>query len=237
MTVALVGAGPGDPGLITVKGLDLVRRCDVLVHDRLVAPELVEEAPGDALRIARDALRQDEINRLLVAYGRRGLAVVRLKGGDPILFGRGAEEALALAQAGVPFEIVPGVSALSAVPAAAGIPVTHRGVSSEITVATGHAPAELDYGALSRASGTLVFFMAFSGLREIAAGLIEHGRRPDTPAAIIAHGTLPAQRTVFAPLSAIADAAAGLEPPALLVVGDVVSLAERLAPRNALVAA
>src|SRR5205814_2626811 len=99
--------GPGDPGLITVRGLELVRRCDVLVHDRLVAPELVEEAPGDALRIARDALRQGEINRLLVAYGRRGLAVVRLKGGDPILFGRGAEEALALAQAGVPFEIVP----------------------------------------------------------------------------------------------------------------------------------
>ena len=120
MTVFLVGAGPGDPGLITARGLELVRSCDVLVHDRLVCDELVEEAPPDAIRIGRERLGQDEINRLLVLYGRRGLNVVRLKGGDPFVFGRGGEEALALAEAGLPFEVVPGVSSLSAVPGAAG---------------------------------------------------------------------------------------------------------------------
>jgi uroporphyrin-III C-methyltransferase len=228
-TVFLVGAGPGDPGLITVKGLEAVRGCDVLVFDRLVAAELVDEAPADALRIARDRLDQEEINRLLVAYAQAGLAVVRLKGGDPILFGRGAEEALALAEAGIPFEIVPGVSALSAVPAAAGIPVTHRGVASQVTVATGHAPGELDYAALANAPGTLVLFMAFGRLAEIARELVAHGRAPETPAAVIAHGTQPVQQSVFAPLAEIAEAAAGLDAPALVVVGDVVALADRLA--------
>src|SRR5439155_6573755 len=189
--------------------------------DRLVAAELVDEAPADALRIDRERLGQDEINRLLVAYARAELDVVRLKGGDPILFGRGAEEALALAQAGVPFEIVPGVSALSAVPAAAGIPVTHRDVASQIPVATGHAPGELDYGALASAPGTLILFMAFGRLAEIARELIVHGRAAGTPAAVISHGTRPAQQSVVAPLSEIADASAGLEPPALVVVGDV----------------
>src|SRR5205814_9566468 len=128
VTVWLVGAGPGDPGLITAKGLDLVRSCEALVYDVLVAPELVAEAPDDALLIPRAKPKQGEIDRLLVELGQRGLEVVRLKGGDPFVFGRGGEEALALAEAGVPFEVVPGVSALSAVPASAGIPVTHRGV-------------------------------------------------------------------------------------------------------------
>src|SRR5436190_10175477 len=157
MSVYLVGAGPGDPGLITVRGLELVRSCDVLVYDRLVASELVDEAPADATRIARDPLDQSAVNGLLVAYGRRGLDVVRLKGGDPFVFGRGGEEALALAEAGVPFEVVPGVSSISAVPAAAGIPVTHRGLSSQVTIAAGHDLDALDWPGLARAPGTLVF--------------------------------------------------------------------------------
>jgi uroporphyrin-III C-methyltransferase len=224
--VWLVGAGPGDPGLITVRGLELLRRCDAIVFDRLVAPELVDEAPAEALRIGREPLSQEEINRLLVRLGRRGLDVVRLKGGDPFLFGRGGEEALALVEAEVPFEVVPGVSSLAAVPATAGIPVTHRGVSSQVTIVNGHGP--LDFAALAATPGTLVVFMGLGRLDELAAGLIEHGRVASTPAAVIANGTLPAQRTVVAPLAQIADAAGDLEPPALVVVGDVVALRERL---------
>ena len=236
MTVYLVGAGPGDPGLITAKGLELVRSCDVLVYDRLVAPELVGEAPADALRIGREPLRQEAINELLVAYGRRGLTVVRLKGGDPFVFGRGGEEALALAEADVAFEVVPGVSSLSSVPAAAGIPVTHRGISSQITIAAGHDPEALDYAALAVAPGTLVLFMALAALPEIARRLIAHGRPPDTPAAVISSGTTDAQELAAAPLAEIAEAAAGLEPPALVVVGEVVALSERLRGQSLLLA-
>jgi uroporphyrin-III C-methyltransferase len=228
LTVALVGAGPGDPGLITVRALQLVRACEVLVHDRLVAPELVAEAPRDALRIDRTPLRQAEIEQLLVHHGRAGRAVVRLKGGDPFLFGRGGEEALALAQAGVPFEVVPGVSALTAVPAAVGIPVTHRGLASQLTVVAGHDPAALDYPSLARARGTLVFFMALSGLAEIAAGLIGAGLPGSTPAAVIASGTLTTQRSVTAPLARLANEAAELDPPALVVVGEVAALGSSL---------
>ncbi len=224
--VWLVGAGPGDPGLITVRGLDALRRCDAVVYDRLVAPELVDEAPPDALRVGREPLAQEEINRLLVRLARRGLDVVRLKGGDPFLFGRGGEEALALVAAGVAFEVVPGVSSLAAVPAAAGIPVTHRGVSSQVTILNGHGP--LDLPALAATAGTLVAFMGLARLEEIAAGLIAHGRDASTPAAVIASGTLPEQRVVVAPLDRIAEAAAELDPPALVVIGDVVSLAEML---------
>jgi uroporphyrin-III C-methyltransferase len=224
--VSLVGAGPGDPGLITVRGLDALRRCDAVVHDRLVAPELVDEAPPDALRVDRGPLAQEEINGLLVRLARRGLDVVRLKGGDPFLFGRGGEEALALVEAGVPFEVVPGVSSLAAVPAAAGIPLTHRGVSSQVTIVNGHGP--LDFAALAAAPGTLVAFMGLARLEELAAGLIANGRDASTPAAVIANGTLPEQRTVVAPLGRIAAVATELEPPALVVIGDVVSLAEML---------
>jgi uroporphyrin-III C-methyltransferase len=224
--VTLVGAGPGDPGLITVRGLEALRACDAVVYDRLVAPELVDEAPADALRVAREPLAQDEINDLLVRLARRGLDVVRLKGGDPFLFGRGGEEALALVAAGMPLEVVPGVSSLAAVPAAAGIPVTHRGVSSQVTIVNGHGP--LDVAAFATTPGTLVAFMGLARLDEMARGLIEHGRAASTPAAVIANGTLPAQRTVVAPLGGIAEAAADVEPPALIVVGDVVSLAKAL---------
>jgi uroporphyrin-III C-methyltransferase len=228
VSVALVGAGPGDPGLITVRGLELVRSCEVLVYDRLVAPELVDEAPSDATRIARDPLDQDAVNGLLVGFGRAGLDVVRLKGGDPFVFGRGGEEALALADAGVPFEVVPGVSSLSAVPAASAIPITHRGISSQAVLAAGHDPGALDYATLARADGTVVLFMAFRHLREIALRLVEHGRDPHTPAAVIASGTTAEQEIVTAPLAEVADAAGHLEPPALVVLGDVVELAQRL---------
>jgi uroporphyrin-III C-methyltransferase len=227
LTVFLVGAGPGDPGLITARGLELVRGCDVLVHDRLVAEELVAEAPDDAISIGRDRLEQDEINRLLVLYGRRGLNVVRLKGGDPFVFGRGGEEALVLAEAGVPFEVVPGVSSIGAVPAAAGIPVTHRGVSSQVTIVNGQ--GSLGFAELARADGTLVVFMGLARLAEIADGLLSHGRAPDTPAAVISGGTTPEQEVVVSTLATIAEAAAGLRSPALIVVGDVVSLSARLA--------
>ncbi len=235
MTVFLVGAGPGDPGLITARGLELIRACDVLVHDRLVADELVAEAPEDAIRIGREQLEQEEISRLLVLYGRRGLDVVRLKGGDPFVFGRGGEEALALAEAGVPFEVVPGVSSLSAVPAAAGIPITHRGISSQVTMVQGHGP--IDFGALAHLGGTIVLFMALGRLAEIAEGLLAHGLASQTPAAVIASGTTSAQEVVTAPLERIAEAATGLRPPALVVVGDVVALSEWLASARGTLAA
>jgi uroporphyrin-III C-methyltransferase len=229
VTVYLVGAGPGDPGLITARGLELVRSCDVLVYDRLVSPELVAEAPVGAVRVTREHLAQAEIDELLVRLGRRGLAVVRLKGGDPFVFGRGGEEALALAAAGVSFEVVPGVSSLAAVPASAGIPVTHRGVSSQVTVVSGHDTRDLDFAALARAPGTLVVFMGLASLAAIADGLVAHGKPASTPAAVVSAGTTPEQRVVVAPLGAIADAAASFEPPALVVIGEVVELAGSLA--------
>jgi uroporphyrin-III C-methyltransferase len=230
LTVALVGAGPGDPGLITVRGLELVRRCHVLVYDRLVAAELVAEAPRDAIRIARDGLSQDEVNLLLVSYGAEGYRVVRLKGGDPFVFGRGGEEALALAEAEVPFVVVPGVSSLSSVPSAAGIPVTHRGLSGSVTAVAGHEPARLDFEALARVGGTLVFFMGLARVQELAAGLVGHGLDAATPAAVVASGTTGAQESVTTTLAGLPAAAAGLEPPALVVVGETVALAAELRP-------
>ena len=229
MSVALVGAGPGDPRLITVRGLELVRACDVLVYDRLVARELIAEAPLHALLVPRDALEQDEVNELLARYGQAGLEVVRLKGGDPFVFGRGGEEALALAAAGVSFEVVPGVSSLAAVPAAAGISVTHRGVSAQVTLVAGHDPESLDFSALAAAPGTLVFFMGLAGLPAIVDGLVCHGVDPATPAAVISRGTLPEQEVVTGDLADIVGSAAGLESPALLVIGDVVALRDAIA--------
>ena len=230
MTVALVGAGPGDPGLITVRGLALLRACDAVVYDRLVAPELVDETPADALRIPREGLLQKQIDDLLVALGRQGLDVVRLKGGDPYVFGRGGEEALALAQAGIPFEVVPGISSIAAVPAAAGIPVTHRGVSDRVTIATAHAAdgSPPDYASLVAAGGTLVLFMGLGRLRALADGLIRAGMAAATPAAVVSRGTLPDQEVITASLDEIADVAGDLPGPALVVIGDVVALSGRL---------
>jgi uroporphyrin-III C-methyltransferase len=227
VTVYLVGAGPGDPGLITARGLELLRACEALVYDVLVSPELVEEAPAGALRIPREGLGQRELDELLVSLGREGLETVRLKGGDPFVFGRGGEEALALRQAGVRFEVVPGVSALSAVPGSLGIPVTHRGLSAQVTLVSGHSASgeELDYDQLARAPGTLVVFMGLSHLPAITAGLLAAGRDPATPAAVISRGTHPDAETVRGRLDEIAALAAALAPPALLIVGEVVALA------------
>ena len=233
MTVFLVGAGPGDPGLITARGLDLVRRCEALVYDTLVAPELVGEAPGDALLLPRAGLDQESLNGLLVELGRDGLETVRLKGGDPFVFGRGGEEAAALAEADVPFEVVPGVSALASVPAAFDIPVTHRGVAAQVTLVSGHSASgdELDFAQLAQAPGTLVFFMGLRQVERIVEGLVAHGKDPRTPAAIVARGTLPDGELAEGVLGDLPELARGLPQPALVVIGDVVALRHRLAPR------
>jgi len=226
MTVYLVGAGPGDPGLITARGLDLIRSCDVLVHDRLVAPELVAEAPHDARVISRAGMGQAAVTELLVEYGRVGLDVVRLKGGDPFVFGRGGEEALALKAAGLAFEIVPGVSSIAAVPAAAGIPVTHRGISDSVTIAScqGADGSDAEYARLAAIGGTLVLFMGLGRVGRVVDGLIAAGLPPETPAAAVSRGTLPDQEIVRAPLRHLAAASTGLLGPALLVIGDVAAL-------------
>jgi uroporphyrin-III C-methyltransferase len=228
MSVALVGAGPGDPELLTLRGLRLLQTAEVLVYDRLAGGGLLAAAPADALRIPRDELTQEEVNRLLIKHGRRR-RVVRLKGGDPFVFGRGAEEALALARAGIPFEVVPGVSSLTSVPAAAGIPVTHRGAASAVTAFTAHDVEALDTAALARVPGTLVAFMGLAGLARLAERLVAAGKPASTPTAVISRGTTCHQRTVAAPLGAIAAAARGLETPALVVVGEVVAVGEAIA--------
>jgi uroporphyrin-III C-methyltransferase len=231
VTVYLVGAGPGDPGLITAKGLDLIRSCDALVYDVLVAPELVAEAPEDALLIPREKIRQSELNDLLVELGQQGLEVVRLKGGDPFIFGRGGEEALALAAADIPFEVVPGVSALSAVPASAGIPITHRGVSAQVTVVSGHSASgeDLDFEHLAKAPGTLIVFMGVNHLAEITSRLVTAGKDPQMPAAVVSRGTHADSEAVSGELHEIAELASDLESPALLIVGEVVAVGAQLA--------
>ena len=230
--VYLVGAGPGDPGLITAKGLELLRSAEVVVYDRLVSAALVAAAPASAERVFvgkhphEAGTRQQDINALLVDRARSGRTVVRLKGGDPFVFGRGAEECEALRAADVPYQVIPGVTSATAVPAAAGIPVTHRRVASAFAVVAGHecdGRSDLDWEALARVP-TLVVLMGLSALPDIVARLRAQGMAPDTPAAVIASGTLPEQRSVVGTLHDIADlvAAAGLEPPATVVIGEVV---------------
>ncbi len=230
MTVHLVGAGPGDPGLITARGLELVRGCDVLVADALVAKELVDEASEDAIVISRAGMKQEAVTRLLVAYGTAGLDTVRLKGGDPFVFGRGGEEALALAEAGIPFEVVPGVSSIAAVPASALIPVTHRGVSDRVTIANCHGAdgGEPDYASLAAAGGTLVLFMGLERVGQLCGGLIGAGLPSATPAAVVSRGTLPEQESVSGTLEALPALSAGLESPALVIVGEVVAVGAAL---------
>jgi uroporphyrin-III C-methyltransferase/precorrin-2 dehydrogenase/sirohydrochlorin ferrochelatase len=239
--VYLVGAGPGDPDLITVRGRALLASADVIFYDRLAAPELLALARSEAERVfvgkhGGGVYRpQAEINRLLIEAAGRGAVVVRLKGGDPFVFGRGGEECAALAAAGVPFVVVPGVSAAVAVPAAAGIPVTHRDFGSAFAVITGHedparANSRLDWAALARMD-TLVVLMGVSRLPAIASALLDHGMPPETPAALVRRGTLPDQEVVTGTLADIAARAqaAALKPPATLVLGAVVRLRERLA--------
>ncbi|GAB4266097.1 MAG: hypothetical protein Kow0092_18800 [Deferrisomatales bacterium] len=237
----LVGAGPGDPDLITVRGLKCLRRADVVYYDRLVSPEIVEEAPAQARLVyvgkasGRHCVPQERISALLCGDVRQGLTVVRLKGGDPFVFGRGGEEALALARAGLPFEVVPGVTAGIAAPAYAGIPVTHRRVARAVTFVTGHEAsdpegAQTDWDGLARAAHTLCIYMGTKALPDIRDRLLEAGRSPEEPAAVIEWGTLPRQRCVVGVLADIAEkaAAANMRPPSLVVVGEVVALREQL---------
>ena len=239
-TVALVGAGPGDPGLITVRGLELLRRAQVVVYDRLVHPRLLDAAPRARRIFAGKAsdhhtLPQEQINVILIMHAKRGRRVVRLKGGDPFVFGRGGEEADALARARIPFEVVPGVSAAVAVPAYAGIPLTHRGVASSFAVVTGHEAAgkhesRVEWARLARAVDTLVIMMGLKSLPRITHALIEHGRPAATPVALVRWGTTDVQETITGTLGDIAGRAARarLEPPVVAVIGDVVALRDRL---------
>lgn len=245
MTVYLVGAGPGDPGLVTVRGSELLAIADVVVYDRLVPRQLVDLAPERALRIdvgkqpgQAQGARQEEINELLVHHGRQGKLVVRLKGGDPFVFGRGGEEAEALAQANVPFEVVPGVSSAFAVPAVAGVPVTHRGFSRSVTVVTGHvagaqdsrtdssehepASDDIDWDALAKVRGTLVIMMGIHNRLEISRRLVAGGRQPATPVLVVQQGTTAHQRVVRTDLAGLPGAE--VDAPAVIVVGEVASL-------------
>jgi uroporphyrinogen III methyltransferase/synthase len=233
VTVYLVGAGPGDPGLLTQRGAEVLAAADVVVFDRLVAPAIVDRAPATAQRISvgkapgRADASQDEINALLVEHGRAGRRVVRLKGGDPFVFGRGGEEAAALAAAGVPFEVVPGVTSAFAAPAYAGIPVTHRGVASHVTVVTGHEDpskgrADVDWEALARVGGTLVVLMGAGRVGVIAERLLAGGLPADTPVAAVQRGTSPGQVTARATLGAVAELP--ITSPAAIVVGPVAAL-------------
>lgn len=239
--VYLIGAGPGDPGLMTVRGLEALRRAEVVVYDRLVNPALLDEAPETARRIfagkhaGAHCLPQRRINAVLIEEARDGHIVVRLKGGDPFVFGRGGEEALALADAGIPFEVVPGVSAVVAVPAYAGIPVTHRGLGSSFAVVTGHedpdkGTAAVEWARLATAVDTIVVLMGVKSLPRIVSELIIHGRSAATPVALIRWGTTDAQETVTGTLADIVPRAARarLKPPTLAIIGEVVRLRERL---------
>jgi uroporphyrinogen III methyltransferase/synthase len=236
--VYLVGAGPGDPGLLTVRGLQLIHSAQVIVYDQLVNSALLEEASPAAIRIfvgkhaGRHCIAQGEINQVLVDHARLGYAVVRLKGGDPFVFGRGGEEAEALAEAGIPFEILPGVSSAVAVPAYAGIPLTHRKFASSFAVVTGHetrkAQPAVDWGRLATAVDTLVILMGVKNLPHIAAELLDHGLSSETPVAVVRWGTTPAQETVTGTLADIAGKAAHLKSPAVIVVGKVVELRNQL---------
>jgi uroporphyrinogen III methyltransferase/synthase len=242
VTVYLVGAGPGDPGLLTRRGAALLARADVVLHDRLVSPALLDLVPSSAriVDVGKDsdsatggADRQEEIARMLVEHGRASAVVVRLKGGDPFLFGRGGEEVEALAQAGVAWEVVPGVTSAFGVPAAVGIPVTQRGVAASVTVVTGRVGAadgssDHDWAALARVGGTLVILMGMTTRAAIAAALMKGGRAPETPVAVIASGTTASQQVRRTTLAGLSDVELG--PPAIIVVGPVAALGQHDAP-------
>jgi uroporphyrinogen III methyltransferase / synthase len=240
--VYLVGAGPGDPGLLTVRAAELIARADVILHDRLIPAEALAGARPDAevLYVGKQGggrqVPQEETQRLLVERARAGRTVVRLKGGDPFVFGRGGEEALVCLEAGIAFEVVPGITAGVAAPAYAGIPVTHRDLASGVAFVTGHEdPAKpdsaLDWPALAAFPGTLVFYMGVRALPRIAEQLVAGGRPADEPVAVVERGTLPGQRTLVATLSDVAERAAaeGIRAPAITLVGPVAELRERLA--------
>lgn len=238
--VYLVGAGPGDPGLITVRGLNVLRQASVVLYDRLVHPQLLQEAPCEAKQLyvgkegGAHCVPQNQINHLLVTYSQRGETVVRLKGGDPFVFGRGGEEAEALVAAGIPFEIVPGVSSAVAVPAYAGIPVTHRKLSSSFAVVTGHEESgketTVNWAGLATAVDTLVVLMGVSNLPHVVSQLVRHGRSPHTPIALVRWGTFSEQETLVGTLDTIVEKATlhPLPPPVVTIIGEVVTLRKRL---------
>jgi uroporphyrinogen III methyltransferase/synthase len=229
--VYLVGAGPGDPDLITMRGIKCLNRADVIIYDRLVDPSLLEYASSTTERIyvgkssGHHSLSQDEINALLLEKAQPGKVVVRLKGGDPYVFGRGGEEAIVLSEAGIPFEIVPGVTSAIAAPACAGIPVTHRGLAHSFAVVTGHRRQD-DSPLILPEADTLVVLMGVTNLSAIVEQLLARGRPPDTPTALIYWATTPRQKCVVATLTTIAEQAEieNITPPATLIVGEVVSL-------------
>ncbi len=240
-TVYLIGAGPGDPGLLTLRGAECLARADVVVYDYLANPDLLRYARPDAERLyagkqgGGSQTDQEAINALIIERARAGKSVARLKGGDPFIFGRGGEEAEELSRAGIPFEVVPGVTSAIAAPAYAGIPLTHRDHASSVAFVTGHEDpgketSGIDWERLARGVGTLVFFMGVKTLPDIVARLVAHGRPADTPVAVIRWGTKPEQETVVGTLADIAAQvqARGIRPPALTVVGEVVRLRERL---------
>ncbi|NOX56514.1 MAG: uroporphyrinogen-III C-methyltransferase, partial [Planctomycetes bacterium] len=239
--VYLVGAGPGDPGLISLKGLQCLRRADLVLYDGLVNPLLLRHTPATAERTSRKAsplgpaMSQQEINERLIEAARQGKTVVRLKGGDPYIFGRGSEEALALAEAGVPFEVVPGITAATAAGAYVGFSLTHRDCASAVAFITGHehpAPDKerIDYDVLAAFPGTLVFYMGLHRIGEIVQALLDGGKEPETPAAVVSQATLPQQRILVAPLHELphAVAQAGALPPSLIVIGECVRMREKL---------
>ncbi len=239
MTAYLVGAGPGDPGLLTVRAQELIARADVILYDLLIGPEILAGARDDAELIfvgkqgGGPQVPQEETNRQLVEHAAAGKSVVRLKGGDPFVFGRGSEEAQVLREAGVDFEVVPGITAGIAAPAYGGIPVTHRNVAAGVAFITGHQAKEgydLDWEALARFPGTLVFYMAVRSLPRISSGLIEGGRSADEPVAIVERGTMTTQRTTHATLATVAERATevGVKAPAITVVGPVAAMGEEL---------
>ncbi|WP_417385269.1 uroporphyrinogen-III C-methyltransferase [Gimesia sp.] len=242
--VYLVGAGPGDPGLITIKGIECLKQADLILYDGLVNPLLLEHVSSEVERTCRVAdgcknrrvLKQDEINERLIAAAREGKTVVRLKGGDPFIFGRGSEEAAALREAGIDFEIVPGITAATAAAGYAGISVTHRAHASAVALITGHEDptkpdSSLDYAALSRFPGTLVFYMGLHNLSQIVSSLIEAGKSGETPAAAISRGTTPFQKTVQTTLQDLPEAVqkAALVAPSLIVIGECVTLRDQIA--------
>jgi len=238
-TVYLIGAGPGAPELLTLRAAQLLSDADEVVHDNLVGAAIMEMLPPSATRhyvgkkAADHALPQREINALLIRLAREGRRVIRLKGGDPYVFGRGGEEAEDLAQAGIPFEVVPGVTAASGIAAYAGIPLTHRDHAQAVIFATGYlkdGSVALDWPMLARPRQTVVIYMGISRLAEICRQLVAHGLAAETPAAVVRHGTTPEQRVLTSTLASLAEAArlAAVKPPALLIVGGVVGLQRRL---------
>lgn len=234
--VWLVGAGPGDPELLTIKALKVLQKADVVVHDGLVTDEILDLSPEGARRISvakrksRHSYSQDEINRMLVAFALEGLTVVRLKGGDPFIFGRGGEELEACRAAGVACQVVPGVTSALAAGANAGAPLTHRGSAQAVTFVTGHASEgrepDLDWASLARPNQTVVIYMGLSQAAPIAARLMAAGRDAATPALIVEYASRPDERRLVTTLSGLAEAASSLSGPALLIVGEAMALAQ-----------